>query len=352
MTWESLQDALERLEAGMPPPVDAGLFGASIDPNHCQLVLIPVPWDATVSYGDGTAQGPAAILAASHQLDLEDAAFEKPYRCGITMLPPDDEIPVLNLKARQEALTVIAHTSATANLSDSLVHVNAASHRINQKVEALAAAHLDQRLVGVVGGDHSSPYGLIKALAEKYTEGFGILHFDAHFDLRKAYEGFTDSHASIMYNVMETLAAVENLVQVGIRDYSADESCYQRSLRGKSRAFPARDLFRRKARGETWDQITQDILSPLPQSVYISFDIDGLDPSYCPSTGTPVPGGLSFDEAVYILEALAHSGRRIIGFDLCEVAPGDGEWDANVGARILYKLCGAALASQGHCRRI
>jgi len=85
--------------------------------------------------------------------------------------------------------------------------------------------------------------------------------------------------------------------------------------------------------------------------VYISFDIDGLDPAFCPTTGTPVAGGLSWDEALYLIEALVDSGRKIIGFDLCEVAPGkDGsEWDANVGARLLYKLCGAALKSQGMC---
>lgn len=352
MKWESLQDAMQRLESGTPPPADAGLFGASLQPNECQLVLLPVPWDVTVSYGDGTAKGPSAILAASHQLDLEDAAFEKPYRCGITMLPQDEELTSLNQRIRHEALRVIANEAPAAALTRSLAEVNAASDSVNQRIETLAGDHLKDRFVGVVGGDHSCPYGLIKALAKQHANGFGILHFDAHFDLRKAYEGFTYSHASIMYNVMETIPAVCNLVQVGIRDYSAEEVAYQKSLRGNSRAFLARDIYRRKARGETWDQITQDILSALPERVYVSFDIDGLDRAYCPSTGTPVPGGLSYDEALYIIEALAASGRKIIGFDLCEVAPGHDEWDANVGARILYKLCGATLASQGHCRRL
>ena len=106
-----------------------------------------------------------------------------------------------------------------------------------------------------------------------------------------------------------------------------------------------------KAEGNTFKSIAASIVATLPENVYVSFDIDGLDPSYCPSTGTPVPGGLSFDEAVFILEELAQSGRRVVGFDLTEVAPGpDGsEWDANVGARLLYKLCGCLLRSQKLC---
>lgn len=354
MQWESLKDALERLEAGTPPPADAGLFGANLRPEDCRLVLIPVPWDATVSYGDGTAQAPAAILRASHQLDLEDAAFEQPYRCGITMLAPDEHLLTLNQQARQAAVKVIQGDAPTADLQSALSAVNHASHKINNAVAAAAQAHIAQRLVGVVGGDHSSPYGLIKSLGERHPDGFGILHIDAHLDLREAYEGFAHSHASIMFNVMETIPAVQSLIQVGIRDYSADELRYQRRLRGNSRVFMARDLFRHKAQGASWDSLCRTIIAGLPNKVYVSFDIDGLDPSYCPSTGTPVPGGMSYDEAVYLIEALVQSERKIIGFDLCEVAPGpDGsEWDANVGARILYKLCGATLASQGYCQRL
>jgi agmatinase len=94
-----------------------------------------------------------------------------------------------------------------------------------------------------------------------------------------------------------------------------------------------------------WKKITEEIIEHLPGEVYISFDIDGLDPVLCPSTGTPVPGGLSFNEALHIIKTIVTSGRRIIGFDLNEVAPGETEWDANVGARLLYKLCGWTLHS-------
>ena len=229
-----------------------------------------------------------------------------------------------------------------------LAKVNAFGQGVNEHVARLAQEHLQHgRLVGVVGGDHSCPLGLIKALGEHHADGFGILHVDAHYDLRRAYEGFTYSHASIMYNVMETVPAVRSLVQIGIRDYSAEEHAYAKRLAHRGAQFPASGLFRMKAEGGSWASITRAIIAELPQKVYISFDIDGLDPALCPSTGTPVPGGLSYEEAVFLLEQLAASGRTIIGFDLCEVAPGaDGdEWDANVGARMLYKLCGATLFS-------
>ena len=104
-------------------------------------------------------------------------------------------------------------------------------------------------------------------------------------------------------------------------------------------------LSERKMQGESWSVLSDEIIQHLPQEVYISFDIDGLDPRFCPHTGTPVPGGLDLKEAFYLIKKVAQSGRKIIGFDLNEVAPGHtSEWDANVGARLLYKLCGWTLS--------
>ncbi len=350
MTWESLKDALPRLAAGTPPPPWAGMFGASPRPEECDLILVPVPWDATVSYGGGTAKAPEAMITASHQMDLEDPFFDRPYRAGITMLPLDAELEAESDAARVKALRVIENDGPVDADDRDLAFVNAASVRVNDRVESLAREQLEaKRLVGVVGGDHSSPLGLIRALGAQHPDGFGILHVDAHYDLRQAYEGFVHSHASIMYNTMTTVPAVKALVQVGIRDYSAAETAFARSLGDRGKQFLANTIARRKAKGESWDAIVKDILRPLPAKVYVSFDIDGLEPSSCPSTGTPVPGGLSYEEGIFLIEELAASGRTIVGFDLCEVAPdpdGD-EWDLNVGARVLYKLCGATLHSNG-----
>ena len=121
---------------------------------------------------------------------------------------------------------------------------------------------------------------------------------------------------------MERLPRITRLVQVAIRDYSRDEVTYSRALGDRTRCFYGRDLFRAKASGRPFDEMAKSIVGALPDKVYVSFDIDGLDPACCPSTGTPVPGGLSFDEAAHLLGLLADSGREIVGFDLCEVAPG------------------------------
>jgi agmatinase len=192
--------------------------------------------------------------------------------------------------------------------------------------------------VAVVGGEHSAPFGLLQALNEKYDD-FGILHIDAHADLRRAYEGFTYSHASIMYNVLEQLRHVTKIVQVGVRDYCAEEAAL---MAADVRLVPFTDAALQEAsfNGLPWAQQCRDIVAALPEKVYVSFDIDGLTPDNCPHTGTPVPGGLTYNQAVFLLKAVAQSGKKIIGFDLCEVAPsGHDEWDANVGARVLFKLC-------------
>ena len=208
----------------------------------------------------------------------------------------------------------------------------------NQSKELLDAG----KTVAVVGGDHSSPEGLIQAVADKFDGDFGILHIDAHCDLRVSYQGFEHSHASIMHNVLNYHTPPKKLIQVGIRDFSKEEFDYSEKDE-RIRTFWDRDCKNQMALGKPWALICSSILSELPEKVYVSFDIDGLSPEFCPNTGTPVPGGLSFDEALMLLEMLGKSNKQIVGFDLNEVAPakdGSDEWDGNVGSRILFQLCG------------
>jgi agmatinase len=201
--------------------------------------------------------------------------------------------------------------------------------------------------VGTIGGDHAAPYGAIAAHAERFP-GLGILHLDAHADLRRAYEGFTFSHASILFNVAERLPGVAKIVQVGIRDLSEEEHATIRGSGGRIETLFDAEVARRMLDGEAFGAILRAAIARLPERVYLTFDIDGLDPSLCPHTGTPVPGGLSFQQATALLAYVVESGRTIVGFDLNEVAPGpDGdEWDGNVGARLLYKMIGFALRAE------
>ncbi len=343
---KSKSEQFKDLENGLPPSSDAGVFGATLNPEESDLILIGVPWDATTSYGGGTSEGPLALLPASHQLDLEDLAFGQPYKKGITLLPLDEEIFALSKSTRKKVIQYRDITTAESQRHSLLKDINQASDFVNAKVEQSATKWLSQgKNVAVVGGDHSAPFGLLAALSKVHS-AFGILHVDAHFDLRAEYEGFQNSHASIMHNVMSKLPSVSHIAQLGIRDFSREERLFHESLGSRSSVMYSRDIGHKKAMGTNWSQMVDELLRPLPEKIYISFDIDGLDPSLCPSTGTPVPGGLQYEETMYLLESIVATGRKVIGFDLCEVTPNpSSEWDANVGARILYKLCGTLLSS-------
>lgn len=326
-------------------------FGMPFDPRQTPLVLMSVPWDVTASYGGGAGFGPDAIIGASTQLDFHDPFFPGQWEKGIGTLAVDYSIQDASTLLRKDAVRVIKHLEQGGRASDDAVRrkaerINAASQGLNEKIYSASAELLAVgQTVGLVGGDHSTPFGLIKAVSEHWGD-VSVLHIDAHADLRTGYEGFDDSHASIMYNVATRLDGVTKLVQVGVRDYCENEAEFARA-NPKIDMFDSLELSRGRFGGMTWDAQCEDIVGRLGGKVYVSFDIDGLTPENCPNTGTPVPGGLSFDEAVWLIYKLAGSGREIVGFDLCEVAPGqDNEWDANVGARMLFKLCGATLSTK------
>ncbi|NEO16205.1 MULTISPECIES: agmatinase family protein [unclassified Moorena] len=318
-------------------------FGFPYSVEEAAIVILPVPWDVTTSYREATVNGPQAILDASLQLDWYDFDLPQAWQTKCGTIPINSDIQDKNRAMRAIAKEIIGDMETGGNVDDDaiakqLVTVNQASATLNHWVYTQALELLEQgKLVGVVGGDHSVPLGLMQALAQKH-ETYGILQIDAHADLRLAYEGFTYSHASIMHNAL-SIPQISRLVQVGIRDVCEAEMAMVNSD-SRIVMFDDWKLKANAYEGITWAAQCDKIISNLPDKVYISFDIDGLNPSYCPHTGTPVPGGLEFNEAIYLLRLLVKTGKTIIGFDLCEVAPGNvgDEWDGNVGARVLYKL--------------
>jgi agmatinase len=335
---------------------DAGIFGLPADPERSMVHVVPVPFDATTSYRKGAAGGPDAILRASRQVDLYDLMTGKPWERGICMLPPDPRIERLNEEATRKAEPIIeigGRIGDDARLAKQLARVNEIGAEVNEIVRAQVDAILQQgRLPVVVGGDHSVPFGAIQACAARYP-GMGVLHFDAHADLREAYEGFEWSHASIMHNVAMKLSDVGVLVQAGLRDMGEREHAMIVGSEGRIRVLHDLEWSRAKAAGADLRDLARGMIAALPEHVYVSFDIDGLDPTLCPSTGTPVPGGFTWHETMLWLDQIAHSGKRIVGLDLNEVSPGDGSmdpdadtWDAIVGARLLYRLIGTALLTR------
>lgn len=329
------------------------VFGLPFTEEDAQLVLLPVPWEVTVSYGAGTARAADAIFRASMQVDLYDPEFHEAWKKGFFMRTSDKKILMKSDYLRKEAELYIDYISKDEDLEanqfmrKTLKEVNEGGVFLNEWVYTETKALLNKgKQVGLVGGDHSTPLGFMKAIGEKFGE-FGILQIDAHFDLRESYEGFNYSHASIMYNALKEVPQLERLVQVGIRDFGSDEWEYVKNSNYKVITYFDKEIKNRQYEGQTWKFIAEEIISKLPQKVYISFDIDGLDRKLCPYTGTPVPGGFEMEQVFYLFTKLYESGKQIIGFDLSEVGIGiNNEWDANVGARVLYKMCNMLASSK------
>lgn len=331
--------------------IHGGLFGLPFTVEESEVVIIPVPWEVTVSYSAGTAQGPQAVKDASPQLDLYEPSIKDAWKLGVAMEEISEMWAATSEALRDKAEAYINWLEAgspevgASEFENLPAEVTAKGEELLAWLKQKALGYLDQgKLVGVLGGDHSTPLGLMHALAEKHEE-FGILQVDAHADLRDAYEGFEYSHASIMFNALK-LPQVKKLVQVGIRDICQAEAELAEQSNGRVTIFYDATLKENMYAGESWKKECKKIIAQLPQKVYISFDIDGLDPKLCPGTGTPVPGGLEFEQAVYLIKQLVKSGREIIGFDLCEVGPGESEWNGNVGARMLMKLINWMAVSQ------
>jgi len=327
------------------------IFGLPFGEEEARLVILSVPWEVTVSYNAGTARAPEHIFKASLQVDLFDPEIKDAWRQGYFMRSSDKKILMKSDYLRKEAELYINYIAEGEDVNNNkfmcktLKEVNAGGIYLNnwvydQTKELMAAG----KLVGLLGGDHSTPLGYFKAIAEKHGD-FGILQIDAHCDLRKAYENFVYSHASIMYNALAEIPELKKIVQVGIRDYCEEEWDYIKANEERVNTFFDSTIKERLYEGDTWQNITDQIIERLPQKVFISFDIDGLDPKLCPHTGTPVQGGFETEQIFYLFKKLLRTGRQIVGFDLNEVGISREEWDENVGARCLFKLCNLLIAS-------
>jgi len=338
------QTKIENFDPSQPGLPDSSIYGLPFTAEESDIIVIPAPWEVTVSYGSGASNGPDAILNASFQVDLLHQEFPDLWKLGIFM----DEAPEHWLENSEkyknlaqpiiEALENGEDIDSIPELKNNLEEINKASQQFNDEVKERALYWMNKgKKVILLGGDHSTPLGYYQALAANH-DSFGILHFDAHMDLRDAYEGFTYSHASIMFNAIQ-LPQIEKIVQVGIRDFWEGELEAVISS-NKVKVEKHTDLKANSFEGKTWKDQCDEILAQLPQDVAVSFDIDALQRWYCPNTGTPVPGGLSYEQATYLLSKLANSDKNIVGIDLVEVAPGEDDWDGNVGARLLFHLCG------------
>ncbi len=331
------------------PGIPGNLFGLPFSPEQSEMIIVPAPWEVTVSYHAGTAKGPQAVLDASWQVDLFINEIPDAWKLGVSMMPISSAMEEQGARLRQlsaQHILRVERGEAIDSEDPVLQEINEGCEKFNVFIRSTTQQLLKEgKMVALLGGDHSTPLGFIQALSEKYDR-FGILQVDAHADLRRAFEGFIYSHASIMYNALK-VPAVSRLVQVGIRDFCEEEVNNVKRGAGRILTFYDEELKAALYQGKSWDSLCTEIIKGLPANVYISLDIDGLDPKLCPNTGTPVSGGFEFYQLVYLFKKIVSSGKKIIGFDISEIAPGKDDWDANVGARLLYQLCHWMAVSQG-----
>ncbi|MEX0278998.1 MAG: agmatinase [Ruegeria sp.] len=269
---------------------------ASERTEDARFRMIPVPLERTVSYGSGTAKGPEAIIEASNELEritghsepcVEGIFTESPLDCG----GPLPEV----------------------------------MERLAQRTEAAVQAG---KVPVTLGGEHSLSFGAVMGVARALKQPIGVVQIDAHADLRDAYQGEKHSHASVMHLLAEEGI---RLAQFGVRAFSTEEA--QSRLRNHVFHVDAEELV-------TGNIQSVDLPDGFPELVYVSFDVDGLDPSLMPATGTPVPGGLGYYQALHLVEH-ALTGRKCVGFDVVELAPdGNAAWDFTA-AQIVYRLMAA-----------
>ena len=331
-------------------PDNGNYFGFPVEANEAALVLISAPWDATTSMRVGSSYAPDAIIEASRHIDLYDPISPDCWRKGVATAPIDYTIQDLSLNLHSDAERVVnLHDELGMSVLENIMYtrslrrVNEGVAEMHDNIYAQSLEWLNKgKIVGLVGGDQSTSYGLVKAMGQKYGE-FGILHIDSKVNLRDNYCGFAFSYASIMHDLLRDVKQIKSLVSVGVREFSPIE--WQRAQEDERvKLFTGQQIWADHFEGVTWSSVCDKIVAELPENVYIALDIDGLTMDCSPHTSTLISGGLRFPEVVYLFNKLVNSGRHIVGFDLSGVVPcHDDKVDAQVAARLLFKMCGISL---------
>jgi agmatinase len=291
---------------GIPslPYTFAGVSGPLADLETAAVAVLPVPYDSTASYRGGARDGPQAIINASRFLELYEPDLDaEPAEWGIATLP--------------EMEADIASPERTLE-------------RVSTVVGRLADMG---KLVVMLGGEHSLTVGAVRAFSQRHGN-LSVLQIDAHADMREGYMGSPYSHASTMRRVRE-LSPIA--VQAGVRAVSREETEHMRRHGIHVPIYAQGSL--------TDERAVQELIAPLTDTVYITIDLDALDPAVMPAVGTPEPGGLQWEEILGLLRAVARKSR-IVGFDVVELAPAEGpNHAAFTAARLTYRLIGYALAT-------
>lgn len=320
------------------------IFGLPFTEEDAALVLLPVPWEVTISCSAGTARCADHIFKASMHVDIFDPDVPEAWKKGFFMRDINRKVLLKSDYLRKEAELYLDYVSRGDDVDKnkfmckSLKEINEGSELMNKWVYDQTRELLSRnKLVGLLGGDHSTALGYWKAQAEKHGD-FGILQLDAHCDLRRSYCSFNYSHSSVMYNALKEIPELKKVVQLGVRDFCEEEWSFLNDNKDRVVTFFDRKIKEELYEGKLWRDIADEIVAQLPDKVHISFDVDGLDPKLCPNAAAPVHGGYELEQVLYLFKRVIQSGRTLIGYDLVEVGVGEHNTDANVGAHIIWRL--------------
>lgn len=290
----------------MTPSTFLDLAGRDADMDSAGVLILPIPLEATVSWGRGTARGPAAIIDASTQVELYDREFdsEPALAYGIHTLPP------LDLPLDAAAAVDVIET-------------------------AVAAAVGRGKLLVGLGGEHTVSVGFGRGVLQALEGALTVVQIDAHCDLRDEYEGSSYSHACVARRLLDD-KRIEQVLQLGIRSMSTEEAAFARANPERVRVWFAEDVHAGAWREELTERLRE-------RRVYLTIDVDGLDPAVVPATGTPEPDGLTWSEAVDVVRTVAQAAP-IVAVDCVELAPHEGQHAADFAvAKLLYKTISYAM---------
>jgi len=284
------------------------------DPGRARGWLLPIPYESTTSYGAGTREGPMAIMAASRQVELYDREF-----------------------GNEPAMQYGVHTTLPLNL----VHRSpeAMIQLVEDAVSELLSGKPRPGVLGVLGGEHSISAGVVRGLARALRpDSLVVVHVDAHADLREEYEGSPYSHACAAKRIQEVCP----VFQIGIRNFSSEEAAFMRSSRNVRTVFSEASA---DPRGTFLKDLARFVKN---KQVFLTVDLDGLDPSIMPAVGTPEPGGISWDRMLEIARTVSMHAADVPVFDVVELAPIPGFRAPDfLAARLVYKLFSYTLIRGG-----
>ena len=319
----------------------SSIFGLPSPLEEARVVVVPVPWDVTSTSHGGLVDGPQTLIDASPLVPLWDEEHGDIWKMGIAMLDIPEDLYDESQRLRPLAQLALQFQEGGDDdrsdefLKSQLDHINEQCSKMVTAVRESTSRFVSagQKVI-VVGGDNSTGLGLLQALAAR-EESFGILHIDAHKNLQISPDGFDHSPSAAIHNALE-IEKVEKVVQVGIRNFTEEESERYRTDKERLTAYTDRYLKKAQFEGHTWDHLCTDILDSLPDRIYLSLDLDGLCPE---EAGHAHPGGLTYSQTAYLIDQLHERGLEVIGADLTGITRKYQSTAGSLAAHLLYRIC-------------